>query len=129
MMIIIYTDGRERTVPLESAERTCGLDHRWHDGNWISDGKAISRAGLCGPHHWREPGDAGGRAPKSTERDHRAAGRRPGPLRDAAHVASEIEQRFSRLDVAFLNAGVGRMLPIEATDEPTFDEHFAVNVK
>ena len=50
-------------------------------------------------------------------------------LEDAAHVASEIEQRFSRLDVAFLNAGVGRMLPIEATDEPTFDEHFAVNVK
>jgi NAD(P)-dependent dehydrogenase (short-subunit alcohol dehydrogenase family) len=47
-------------------------------------------------------------------------------LEDAAHVASEIEQRFSRLDVAFLNAGVGRMLPIEATDEPTFDEHFAV---
>jgi hypothetical protein len=29
-------------------------------------------------------------------------------LEDAAHVASEIEQRFSRLDVAFLNAGVGR---------------------
>jgi NAD(P)-dependent dehydrogenase (short-subunit alcohol dehydrogenase family) len=50
-------------------------------------------------------------------------------LEDAAHVASEIEQRFSRLDVAFLNAGVGRKLPIEATDEPTFDEHFAVNVK
>jgi len=50
-------------------------------------------------------------------------------LEDAAHVASETEQRFSRLDVAFLNVGVGRMLPIEATDEPTFDEHFAVNVK
>jgi NAD(P)-dependent dehydrogenase (short-subunit alcohol dehydrogenase family) len=50
-------------------------------------------------------------------------------LEDAAHVASEIEQRFGRSDVAFLNAGVGRMLPIEATDEPTFDEHFAVNVK
>src|SRR5258708_33334522 len=50
-------------------------------------------------------------------------------LEDAAHVASEIEQRFSRLDVAFLNAGVGRMLPIEATDEPTFAAHFAVNVK
>src|SRR5260370_35123200 len=77
MMIIIYTDGGERTVPHDSAERTCGLDHRWHDGNWIGDGKAISRAGLCGPHHWREPGDAGGRAPKSTDRDHRAAGRRP----------------------------------------------------
>src|SRR5258705_3066806 len=56
-------------------------------------------------------------------------GQTPRSLEDAAHVASEIEQRFSRLDVAFLNAGVGRMLPIEATDEPTFDEHFAVNVK
>jgi hypothetical protein len=42
MMIIIDTDGGERTVPHDSAERTCGLDHRWHDGNWIGDGKAIS---------------------------------------------------------------------------------------
>jgi NAD(P)-dependent dehydrogenase (short-subunit alcohol dehydrogenase family) len=28
-----------------------------------------------------------------------------------------------------LNAGIGRMVPIEAVDEAFFDEHFAVNVK
>lgn len=48
---------------------------------------------------------------------------------DADKVAAEVGRRFGKLDVAFLNAGVGRMLPIEAIDEATFDEHFAVNVK
>jgi NAD(P)-dependent dehydrogenase (short-subunit alcohol dehydrogenase family) len=50
-------------------------------------------------------------------------------LSDAAHVADELKRRFDRLDFAFLNAGVGRMLPIEAVDEAAFDEHFDVNVK
>lgn len=50
-------------------------------------------------------------------------------LQDAAKVADELKQRFGRLDAAFLNAGIGRMLPIEAVDEAAFDEHFAVNVK
>lgn len=48
---------------------------------------------------------------------------------DADKVAAEVGRRFGKLDVAFLNAGIGRMLPIEAIDEATFDEHFAVNVK
>ena len=50
-------------------------------------------------------------------------------LQDAEKVADELKQRFGRLDTAFLNAGIGRMLPIEAVDEATFDKHFAVNVK
>lgn len=50
-------------------------------------------------------------------------------LADADSVAIEIQARFGKLDVAFLNAGIGRMLPIEAVDSATFDEHFAVNVK
>jgi NAD(P)-dependent dehydrogenase (short-subunit alcohol dehydrogenase family) len=50
-------------------------------------------------------------------------------LQDAGKVAGELKQRFGGLDAAFLNAGIGRMLPIEAVDEATFDEHFAVNVK
>lgn len=50
-------------------------------------------------------------------------------LQDAEKVADEVKQRFGSLDAAFLNAGIGRMLPIEAVDEATFDEHFAVNVK
>jgi NAD(P)-dependent dehydrogenase (short-subunit alcohol dehydrogenase family) len=48
---------------------------------------------------------------------------------DTARVADELKQRFGRVDFAFLNAGVGRMLPIEAVDEAAFDEHFDINVK
>ena len=50
-------------------------------------------------------------------------------LADADTVATEVRERFGTLDVVFLNAGIGRMLPIEAVNETTFDEHFAVNVK
>ena len=47
----------------------------------------------------------------------------------ADETASEIRERFGKLDALFLNAGIGKMLPIEAVDEATFDDHFAVNVK
>jgi NAD(P)-dependent dehydrogenase (short-subunit alcohol dehydrogenase family) len=50
-------------------------------------------------------------------------------MSDTARVADELKQRFGRLDFAFLNAGVGRMLPLEAVDEATFDEHFDINIK
>jgi NAD(P)-dependent dehydrogenase (short-subunit alcohol dehydrogenase family) len=50
-------------------------------------------------------------------------------LSDTARVAEELKQRFGRVDFAFLNAGIGRMLPLEAVDEAAFDEHFDVNVK
>jgi NAD(P)-dependent dehydrogenase (short-subunit alcohol dehydrogenase family) len=50
-------------------------------------------------------------------------------MSDAARVADELKQRFGRVDFAFLNAGAGRMLPIEAVDEAAFDEHFDINVK
>jgi NAD(P)-dependent dehydrogenase (short-subunit alcohol dehydrogenase family) len=48
---------------------------------------------------------------------------------DAARVADELKRRFGRVDFAYLNAGVSRMLPLEAVDEAFFDEHFDVNVK
>lgn len=48
---------------------------------------------------------------------------------DAERVAAELRQRFGKVDVAFLNAGVGRMLPLEAIDEATYDDHFDTNVK
>src|SRR5689334_1035052 len=44
-------------------------------------------------------------------------------------VADEIRARFGRLDALFLNAGVGPMQPVEAVDEASFDNNFAVNVK
>jgi NAD(P)-dependent dehydrogenase (short-subunit alcohol dehydrogenase family) len=50
-------------------------------------------------------------------------------ITDADRVADELRQRFGKVDVAFLNAGIGRMLPLEAIDEAFYDEHFDINVK
>jgi NAD(P)-dependent dehydrogenase (short-subunit alcohol dehydrogenase family) len=50
-------------------------------------------------------------------------------LADTERVADEIRTRYGALDAVFLNAGIGAMLPIEAVDEATFDDTFAVNVK
>jgi NAD(P)-dependent dehydrogenase (short-subunit alcohol dehydrogenase family) len=50
-------------------------------------------------------------------------------LSDATLIADELKQRFGKVDFVYLNAGVSRMLPLEATDEAFFDEHFDVNVK
>jgi NAD(P)-dependent dehydrogenase (short-subunit alcohol dehydrogenase family) len=50
-------------------------------------------------------------------------------LTDAEQVAAELQQRFGKLDLAFLNAGAGRMVPFDALDEATYDEFFDVNVK
>jgi NAD(P)-dependent dehydrogenase (short-subunit alcohol dehydrogenase family) len=48
---------------------------------------------------------------------------------DTARVADALRQRFGRVDFAFLNAGIGRMLPFESVDEAAFHEHFDINVK
>jgi NAD(P)-dependent dehydrogenase (short-subunit alcohol dehydrogenase family) len=50
-------------------------------------------------------------------------------LSDTQAVANEIRTRYGRLDGLFLNAGVGPMQPVEAVDEASFDNTFAVNVK
>jgi NAD(P)-dependent dehydrogenase (short-subunit alcohol dehydrogenase family) len=50
-------------------------------------------------------------------------------IADAKQVADEIQQRFGRLDLAFLNAGFTRLTPLETLDEATYDELFDVNVK
>jgi NAD(P)-dependent dehydrogenase (short-subunit alcohol dehydrogenase family) len=50
-------------------------------------------------------------------------------MTDTQSVADEIRMRFGRLDGLFLNAGVGPMQAIEAVDEASFDDNFAVNVK
>ncbi|HEX6273609.1 MAG TPA: SDR family oxidoreductase [Polyangiaceae bacterium] len=50
-------------------------------------------------------------------------------LSDTQSLADEIRTRFGRLDALFLNAGVGPMQPVEAVDEASFDDNFAVNVK
>jgi NAD(P)-dependent dehydrogenase (short-subunit alcohol dehydrogenase family) len=50
-------------------------------------------------------------------------------LSDAGRIAEELKQRFGRVDFAYLNAGVSRMLPLAEIDEAFFDEHFDINVK
>lgn len=50
-------------------------------------------------------------------------------LSDAERVADEARKRFGRLDAVFLNAGVGRALPLEAVDQTTYDDLFDINVK
>ncbi|GAA3072651.1 SDR family oxidoreductase [Streptosporangium carneum] len=50
-------------------------------------------------------------------------------IADAEQVAAELRQRFGKVDVAFLNAGVVRFTPLDALDEQTYDEHFDINVK
>jgi NAD(P)-dependent dehydrogenase (short-subunit alcohol dehydrogenase family) len=52
-----------------------------------------------------------------------------GSAREAAELAREMEQRFGKLDVLFLNAGIARLAPFEAVDEAFYEEHMNVNVK
>lgn len=48
---------------------------------------------------------------------------------DADAVAAELSRRFGKLDLAFLNAGVTRLVPLEVLDEETYDWHFDTNLK
>jgi NAD(P)-dependent dehydrogenase (short-subunit alcohol dehydrogenase family) len=50
-------------------------------------------------------------------------------LSETQAVADEVRSRFGRLDVLFLNAGVGPMQPVEAVSEAAFDDNFSINVK
>lgn len=50
-------------------------------------------------------------------------------LPDADRVVAEVRRRHDQVDVLFLNAGVGRLVPLEAVDEAFYDETFDVNVK
>ncbi|MEU7833764.1 MULTISPECIES: SDR family oxidoreductase [unclassified Nonomuraea] len=52
-----------------------------------------------------------------------------GVLTDADALATEVRERFGRLDLVFLNAAVARFAPLEAVDEAFYDEHFRINVK
>jgi NAD(P)-dependent dehydrogenase (short-subunit alcohol dehydrogenase family) len=50
-------------------------------------------------------------------------------LSDTARLADEVKQRFGRVDFAYFNAGISRMVPLEKVDEAFFDELFDVTVK
>lgn len=44
-------------------------------------------------------------------------------------LAERVAKEFGKLDIAFLNAGIGIFQPLEAWDEAAYDKQFAVNVK
>lgn len=50
-------------------------------------------------------------------------------LDDIDRLIREVGEKVGRIDALFVNAGVGKFLPIEAVDEANFDLTFGVNVK
>jgi NAD(P)-dependent dehydrogenase (short-subunit alcohol dehydrogenase family) len=50
-------------------------------------------------------------------------------LSDVRALAKQVQQITPRLDVLFINAGIGKFAPIEAVTEEHFDEQFNTNVK
>ena len=50
-------------------------------------------------------------------------------LNEIAQLAAQVRERYGRVDILFVNAGVCRFRPIEQVDEAFFDEHFDINVK
>src|SRR5262249_45787723 len=50
-------------------------------------------------------------------------------LSDIEALARQVEARFGRVDLLFLNAGVAHFEPLEAVSEATFDRQFDINVK
>ncbi|GAB3917074.1 hypothetical protein GCM10011575_32660 [Microlunatus endophyticus] len=50
-------------------------------------------------------------------------------ISDQQALAEAARERFGRLDVAFLNAGVSDFRPFDQHDEKSFDQLFDINVK
>jgi len=50
-------------------------------------------------------------------------------LSDIDRVLAQVKQEAGRIDVLFVNAGVGTFAPIEESDEAMFDRQFGINVK
>lgn len=42
---------------------------------------------------------------------------------------AEVSQKLGKIDVLFVNAGVARFAPLEATPESTYDEQFNINIR
>jgi NAD(P)-dependent dehydrogenase (short-subunit alcohol dehydrogenase family) len=50
-------------------------------------------------------------------------------LADASELGAQVQQRFGKLDILFLNAGIAQLAPFEAVTEAFYEEHMDVNVK
>jgi len=52
-----------------------------------------------------------------------------GKLDDIQRLGTLVKEKFGRVDVLFLNAGIAKFAPIEMIDEATYEDTFDVNVK
>src|SRR5260221_6550951 len=52
-----------------------------------------------------------------------------GKISDIENAMAQIREKFGRIDALFLNAGVGKFIPLEQVTEAFFDETFNINVK
>jgi len=52
-----------------------------------------------------------------------------GKLEDIQKLAAFVKEKFGRVDVLFLNAGIAKFAPIEMIDEAIYEDTFDVNVK
>jgi NAD(P)-dependent dehydrogenase (short-subunit alcohol dehydrogenase family) len=50
-------------------------------------------------------------------------------LADLDHFYSTVAQKFGKIDVLFVNAGVAKFVPVQNVDEAHYDEIFNINVK
>jgi NAD(P)-dependent dehydrogenase (short-subunit alcohol dehydrogenase family) len=50
-------------------------------------------------------------------------------LGDADKLFTAVAQKFGKIDVLFVNAGVARFIPLEETSEEVYDEQFDINTK
>lgn len=52
-----------------------------------------------------------------------------GNLQEQKKLAQLVQESFGQLDVAFINAGIGVFMPLDAWDEAAFDRSMAINLK
>jgi NAD(P)-dependent dehydrogenase (short-subunit alcohol dehydrogenase family) len=48
---------------------------------------------------------------------------------EIAQLADKVRERFGKVDILFVNAGIAKFIPIEQVDDAAFDEQFSINVK
>ena len=52
-----------------------------------------------------------------------------GDPKAAKILAEHVKEKYGRLDILFVNAGIGGIAPLAAADEAHFDELFRVNLR
>src|SRR5712672_3214514 len=50
-------------------------------------------------------------------------------LTDIDKLFAEVSQKLGKIDVLFVNAGVGKFTPLADTSETSYDEQFEINIK